>query len=52
MPKTGVELINDIAECSARIARKQRDGKDTYWEEIRRAELRQDLAKLPELSFS
>lgn len=52
MPKTGVELITEIAECSARIARKKGEGKSAYWEEIRRRELREDLEKLPCISFS
>lgn len=49
---TGVDLITEIAECSARISRKNRQGLAVEKERRRRQELRDKLAELPELSFS
>lgn len=49
---TGIELITEIAECSAKISRKNRLGLAVEKERARRRELRSQLAELPEISFS
>lgn len=49
---TGVELITRIAELSSYIARQERSGGQAVCAKAERETLRQQLAELPDLSFS